>query len=145
MNKLFATITKSSINKIYFLLSFVIAFGQVTYLFAADDSSLTVGIPETPRNFSELSCIIIKLSLDFIPYLVVIALGAFMQGLIKYVGNGDNEEKRSEGRKMMIYGIVGFFFMVSIWGILELFTQSFGVSLAIPQFKSDTNFADTCN
>ena len=86
-----------------------------------------------------------KLSLDFIPYLVVIAVGFFIQGLIKYVGNGDSEEKRSEGRKMMIYGITGFFFMVSIWGILQLFTASFGLKLLIPQFNSDQTFKCDAN
>lgn len=129
----------------FFILSYILIFVNTTIALADDNSSFTTGIPSAPRNFSEAVCIVVKLALDFIPYLVVIALGAFLQGLIGYVGNGDNEEKRSEGRKMMIYGIVGFFFMVSIWGILALFTQSFGISLAIPQFKSDTNFEATCN
>ncbi len=126
---------------IYSLLSFFIALFQYTVSYGADDSRYISSKPSTPTNFSELACIVIKLSLDFIPYLVVIAVGAWMMGLIGYVGNGDNEEKRAEGRKMMIYGIAGFFFMVSIWGILSLFTYSFGIPLYIPQFESDSSFS----
>ena len=72
--------------------------------------------------------------LDFVPLVVVLAVVAFVQGLIKYVSHGDNEEKRTEGTKMMIYGIVGLFFMVSIWGTLKIFTNSFGMTFGIPQF-----------
>ena len=102
------------------------------------------GAPKSPDSLSAVACIAIKLFLDFIPFIVIIAAGAFIQGLIKYVGNGDNEEKRTEGRKMMIYGIVGFFFLVSIWEILRLFTMSFGIPLAIPQLNSSIKFNSTC-
>ncbi len=91
--------------------------------------------PEAPGDLAHFACIVVKLVLDFVPYIIVIAIGAFLMGLIKYVGHGDNEEKKSEGRKMMIYGIVGFFFMVSIWGILGIFTRSFGLEANVPQFK----------
>ncbi len=129
----------------YFLAAFILTFFNASLSFADDFSSLTVGIPDAPKDFAEFSCILIKLALDFIPYLVVIALGAFLMGLIKYVAHGDDSEKMSEGRKMMIYGILGFFFMVSVWGILGLFTRSFGLQLVIPQFKSNESFKSTCS
>lgn len=130
----------------YFLLSFILTFvSAITTAYADDFSSLTTGIPSAPRDFAAFSCILIKLALDFIPYLVVIALGAFLMGLIKYVAHGDDSEKMSEGRKMMIYGILGFFFMVSVWGILGIFTRSFGLQLVIPQFQSGTDFESTCS
>lgn len=130
---------------IYFLLSFFLTIFNYRFIYSADDFRYLSSKPSTPENFSKLACIIIKLALDFIPYLVVIAVGAWMMGLIGYVGNGDNEEKRSEGRKMMIYGIVGFFFMVSIWGILGIFTNSFGLGLAIPQFKANYSSTFSCS
>lgn len=89
-----------------------------------------------PENARDLACIFINLLLDFVPYIVVIAVGFFLMGLIRYVSHGDNEEKRSEGTKMMIYGIVGLFFMVSIWGILRIFVSSFGLPFGVPQFKA---------
>jgi Type IV secretion system pilin len=119
----------------YLVVTFLLVFSFFNTVFGAgDDFLFTSSKPAEPKDFMSIVCLVVKLALDFVPYLVVIAIGAFLQGLIKYVGHGDNEEKKSEGRKMMIYGIVGFFFMVSVWGVLSLFTNSFGVQLAIPQF-----------
>lgn len=88
------------------------------------------------NTLGDIACSVTKLMLGFVPLLVVVAVVAFLQGLIKYVAHGDNEEKRTEGTKMMLYGIVGFFFMVAIWGILKIFVASFGMGvLEIPQLK----------
>lgn len=115
-------------------------------LFPILTSAQSIGPKKSPSNFREVICIFSKLVLDFIPYVFVIAIGAFLTGLIKYVGNGDNEEKRTEGTKMMVYGVLGFFFMVSVWGILKLFVSSFGFTdFGIPQFNSPEKFKDACN
>lgn len=136
-------------KKVYFSL-------LVAYLLVISPVSLLAQSfkpPVAPSNFSEIICIFVKLILDFIPYVVVLAVGAFFFGLIKYVRHGDNEEKRAEGNKLMIYGIVGFFFIVSIWGILKLFVASFGLekSFGVPQFKGtvqtsggSSDFANSC-
>ncbi len=115
-------------------------------IFSASSAFAASTIPQTPKNVAEMACIVTKLALSFVPYIVVIAVGAFLMGLIKYVAHGDNEEKRSEGIKMMVYGTLGFFFMVSIWSILRLSANSFGLELLVPQFNSGgTNFSSTCN
>lgn len=103
-----------------------------------------IGPKYTPTSFKDVICIFTVLVLDFIPYVVVIAVGFFLMGLIKYVSHGDNEEKREAGTKMMIYGIVGFFFMVSIWGITELFVKSFNLPFGVPQFETGSSFKSTC-
>lgn len=115
------------------------------FLFPKLVAAQSIGPNSSPKDFSNVVCIIVRLILDFIPYVFVIAIGAFLQGLIKYVANGDNEEKRTEGTKMMVYGIVGFFFMVSIWGVLKLFVASFGFSFGIPQFKNNDSFNNSCS
>ncbi len=89
-----------------------------------------------PTSFAGLVNIIICLALDLVPIIILIAFVEFLRGLIKYVSAGDNEEKRSEGTKFMIYGMIGFFVIVGIWGVLRIFTSTFNVSFGIPQFKS---------
>jgi NADH:ubiquinone oxidoreductase subunit 2 (subunit N) len=115
-------------KKLYTLILFLL---PATFTFAQ-----SVKPSREPQNARDMACIFINLLLDFVPYIVVIAVGAFIMGLIRYVAHGDNEEKRSEGTKMMIYGILGLFFMVSVWGILNIFVSSFGLPFGVPQFKS---------
>ncbi len=114
------------------------------YAAPAENYKLFGATPTAPTDFASMVCIVVKLALDFVPFLFTLAAIAFIQGLVKYVSHGDNEEKRSEGRKMMIYGIVGFFFMVSIWGILGLFTKGFGLSATVPQFNGGS-FSGVCS
>lgn len=129
----------------WILALFVIANTAFADPFSAKDKfAFSSNTPGAPKKFGEMVCIIVKLALDIIPFIVVLAVGAFLMGLIKYISNGDNEEKRSEGSKMMIYGVVGFFFMVSVWGVVGLLTNSFGISVLIPQLgPKGSEF--TCN
>ena|SRR3989344_9055618 len=95
---------------------------------------------QTPKTIADIACIVTKLALDFIPLIVAFAVVFFLVGLVKYMRHGDNEEKRSEGVKMMIYGTFGFFFLVSVWGIMRLAGHGLGFDLVIPQFKANQSF-----
>lgn len=132
--------SKSKITTSLTFLGFFIP--AVIFAASATTGNTSIGsVPATPTNLKSLICIIAFLALDFVPYIITLAVVAFITGLIKYVGNGDNEEKRGEGNKLMIYGIVGLFFMVSIWGILKIFTNSFNVGFGVPQFKEQGSSA----
>lgn len=62
-----------------------------------------------------------------VPLLFAIAFIVFIFGIFQYfILGGADEEKRSKGRSLMLWGMIGFFVMVSIWGILNLFVHSFG-------------------
>lgn len=78
-----------------------------------------------------LDCIIDKV-IDqiinpLIPVLIGIAMIVFFWGVIQYVLNAESEEKRSTGRQHMLWGIIGLFIMVSVWGIIYLLQDFFGV------------------
>ncbi len=60
------------------------------------------------------------LSRSVIPLLVTVALVAFMYGVIQYLINAEDENKRKEGRKFMLWGIISLFVMLGIFGILQL-------------------------
>lgn len=59
--------------------------------------------------------------------LILVAILAFFWGLIKYLFSGGGEDK-SEGLKTMFYGVIAIFVMVSIWGIIKLLQNTFGVT-----------------
>lgn len=62
-----------------------------------------------------------------IPLVFAIALLVFIYGVFDYfiLGGGD-EGKREEGRKLMLYAIIGFVVMVSIFGIVNLIATGLG-------------------
>ena len=61
-----------------------------------------------------------------IPIVITLGIVYFIYGVIKYVTAKD-EEARKEGRTVMIYGIIGLFVIVSIWGLIRFLGTATGV------------------
>ncbi len=72
-----------------------------------------------------------------VPLVFAIAFLAFLWGATKYfILGGHDEGKREEGRQLMLYSIVAFVLMISIWGIVNLIGGSLfntGGNITIPQ------------
>lgn len=70
-----------------------------------------------------------------VPTLILVAVVTFLASIAKFISAGENEEKRAAGRKVIIYGIIVLFVMVSIWGFVNILTQSFfGKTFGIPNY-----------
>lgn len=71
------------------------------------------------------------------PIVFALALLAFFWGLAIYIFNSGNDEKKSEGKNIMIWGIIALFIMVSVFGIIRILQQTLGVdtsqSINIPR------------
>lgn len=61
-----------------------------------------------------------------VPLIFALAFIVFIWGVFNYfiLGGGD-EEKRDKGRDLMIWGLIGFFIMVSVWGLVNLLVGTF--------------------
>lgn len=66
--------------------------------------------------------------------LVAAAVLFFLIGVIRFIRSGENESERAKGRSQIILGLIGLAVMMSVWGLVSLFTTSFGISNVIPQF-----------
>jgi len=86
-----------------------------------------------PSDFKAFVQIIIDIGKLLIPVLIGILLLVFIWGLVVFIKNAANEEKRNEGKKLMFWGIISLFVAVSIWGIVTLLTSSFGFGTTVPQ------------
>lgn len=79
------------------------------------------------------------LSRSVIPLLFALAVVAFIWGVIQFYLNPDNEEKRKKGKSFIVGGLIALFVMVSMWGIVSIFTTTFDVGNTMPnstpQFK----------
>lgn len=56
-----------------------------------------------------------------------VAFLVFVYGAAEYVMNATNESARAEGRKHIMFGIIGLFIMVSAYAILTLASGTFGL------------------
>ncbi len=61
--------------------------------------------------------------------MMAVALLFFLWGCYEYVLGADSEESQTEGKKHMLYGIIGLLVMVSAYGILKIATATFGVPI----------------
>ena len=53
----------------------------------------------------------------------------FLWGLAVFIANGEDTAERAEGKKRIVYGLIGLFVMVSVFGILRLVLNTFGVTI----------------
>ncbi|MFC1614972.1 hypothetical protein ACFL22_00210 [Patescibacteria group bacterium] len=66
----------------------------------------------------------LKQILDLIiPIIITIALIGFFYGLAQYIFKAD--EDKEKGKAIMIYGILALFVMVSVWGLVEVVSNTF--------------------
>jgi len=64
-----------------------------------------------------------------VPLVFGIALLVFIWGMFRFfIWKGHEEDGQKEGKNLMIYAIVGFVLMVSIWGIVNLISNGLGFS-----------------
>src|SRR5664279_2945431 len=60
--------------------------------------------------------------------LFALALVYFLYGLIEFIANGANDEKKTIGKSHMIWGIVGLTIMMGVWAILGIVLNTFGIT-----------------
>ncbi len=70
----------------------------------------------------------IKAFMDFgVPIILLLALLYFFYGLAEYILSAKDVESRIEGRERMIQGVVALFVMASVWGLVRVVNNTFGV------------------
>jgi cobalamin biosynthesis protein CobD/CbiB len=61
---------------------------------------------------------------EIINPLILLMFGAamivFFWGVIQFIYNAGNETKRSESKQHILWGLIGLFIMVAVYGILNL-------------------------
>ena len=77
-----------------------------------------------PKVLSFIGKISTEILNPIIAILFALALVYFIYGVAAYLWNPDSEEAREKGRKSMLWGIVGMFIMVSVFGIMRFLISS---------------------
>ena len=56
-----------------------------------------------------------------------IALVVFLWGIIEFLAKSSSEEARERGKKNMVWGLIGFFIMIGVFGIINIILGTFGI------------------
>lgn len=72
-----------------------------------------------------------------VPVLFALAFIVFIFGVFQYfiLSHGD-EEKATGAKNLMLYGLIGFFLMVSIWGLVNILIGSVSLNSNVPVYPS---------
>lgn len=88
-------------------------------------------------SFASLVALLMQYVAMLIPFVIALTVLVFLWGIFKLVFSGDSDAAVTEGKKFMTWGIVSLFVMVSVWGLVRIFTATFfGNQLFIPQLRS---------
>lgn len=62
-----------------------------------------------------------------IPFLVGLAVLIVIWGVFNYISGAGDEEKRAQAKQYIVWGVVGVFIMLSIWGLVNVLVNSFAL------------------
>ena len=71
---------------------------------------------------------------SIIPVIVGIAVVYFLWGGYKFIQSAGDAKGREEGKKRLMYGLIGLAVMVSVWGLVKILAGTIGGDVSIPQF-----------
>lgn len=93
----------------------------------------TTGLDQQPKDLIELinRANIIGMN-AVIPFLIGLAVFVVLFGIFNYIRQGANEEKRAEAIKFIIWGVLSIFFMLSIWGLVNILLKSVNLDTSFP-------------
>ena len=79
----------------------------------------------TVTNFQSFVTLIIEILGLLVPIIFALTMIVFFWGIAQFILSAGNEQKRSEGKQIMLWGIIALFVMMSVWGILKTLCGTF--------------------
>jgi hypothetical protein len=76
---------------------------------------------------------LVGLSATLVLPIIGVAVLVFLYGLSQYILNSSNESKREEGLQFIVYGLLGFVVMISLWALVGIISGTFGLPFGVPQ------------
>jgi hypothetical protein len=90
-----------------------------------------VASAQTVRNLEDVLNFVLRLISAVIPIIIALAVLVFIWGVFRYVVSSD-EEAKAKGKNMILWGIVGLFVMVSVWGLVNILVNTFNLEQDAP-------------
>lgn len=78
-----------------------------------------------------LGNILVNIVNPLILLLLGVAIAAFVWGMVEFIQGADGDEGRAKGKRHMVWGLVGLFIMVSVFGIMCLIATTLNLPFSI--------------
>mgnify|MGYP001617792651 FL=1 len=105
----------------------LIPLGLMAMPFAAGAVNVT--------SFDSLVVLVDGILEKLVPIFIAIAVIVLLVAIVRYITAGEDEEKRSKAKSLMIYGIIGLFVMISLWGLVAILSGTFNLDKDIPDIN----------
>ncbi len=76
-------------------------------------------------------CRLTELLGDILPVLIALGVVYFVWGVVQYV-IGDSDEAKTKGKDKIVYGIIGFVIILSLWGLVYIISDTFFLEAGAP-------------
>ncbi len=69
----------------------------------------------------------------------VLAIVVFMWGVVRFIANANDAEERERGKQLIIWGIISFVVLLSLWAFVSfILVDTFGIlSVEVPYVNKD--------
>lgn len=72
------------------------------------------------NSFREFASSLIDLANYVMPLLIGLALVVFLYGMVKYVGSASSEANKTDGKEIIVWGVLALSVMVGMWGFIAI-------------------------
>ncbi len=63
-----------------------------------------------------------------VPILIALGLLLFIWGLVVFIFSQGDDDAQKRGKKLMVWGVIALFVIVSVWGLVALLGEMVGVN-----------------
>ncbi|MDZ7726006.1 MAG: hypothetical protein U5L75_00275 [Candidatus Campbellbacteria bacterium] len=78
-----------------------------------------------PTTFAQLVDLLISIIDPLFTLVIALILLMFLYGLARFVFSLGSSDNLEEGKRIMFWGIIALFMVVSFWGIVTILTNTF--------------------
>lgn len=121
---------------------------QNSLLALAVGVALAPSVASAQTTVQSIISVISNIIEGVVALLIALAVVYFFWGVAKYILKAGDANARGEAINQMIWGVVGIFVMVSVWGLVRLVQNTFGIQNesdvqqfipAVPTFGPEAN------
>lgn len=80
----------------------------------------------TPTDLTGIINLFTSIGLAVIPFLGAVAFLVFVWGVARFIKSAGSEKEVKDSKNLLIWGVVGLFVLVTIWGIIFFLQKEFG-------------------